>query len=154
MSLKYSYVPPDTLANEKTFHPEITRSFAAFIPVEGAVVEAIGDFVRKLPKDQMTDVRRAGLKEARLGISRQFTGLLMVMTDGAAGDEAGNALVARAIAAAAPALAGAFGLGERAKLALALHGAADKLSGPAQADIAATAKAFEGRGCEALCAIE
>ncbi len=147
-------IPANAAANETALHPEMTRSFAAMLALEGPAIDAIADFAAKLPSAQMSDVRRAGLAKMRSGYVEQLSGMLLVMTDGVPGDEAGNALLAHGVAAVSPRLAGALTLHDRAPMAQKLRDAAAKLVGAPRADIEAAAKAFDGSACDGLCAVK
>jgi hypothetical protein len=101
--------------NSIDFQPELTTLQPFHIRCMGLGMPLLEDFVRALPPDQMTPVRRGGLTKMRNGYTEMISGMLMNIGDMRLSTRY-RAAVVEAMADAAPALASVFNLSQRARL--------------------------------------
>ncbi len=101
--------------NSIEFQPELTTLQPFHIRCMGLGMPLLEDFIRALPPDQMTPVRRDGLTKMRNGYTEMMTGMLMNIGDTRLSTSY-RAAVAEAMADASPALASVLNLSQRARL--------------------------------------
>ena len=115
-----------------------------------ATLQWMTGFVEKLPPDQMTEVRRNGLRRARTGVMELVAGSMADLRYPGLREENSGPLF-KSIAGDLPVLAAALPLEDRARL----RGVVEQLGAGApaayQPEIAAMMKTLSGAQCEGLC---
>jgi len=101
--------------NSIDFQPELTTLLPFQIRCMGLGMPLLEGFIRALPADQMTQVRRDGLTKMRNGYAQMLTGMLMNIGETRLSISYRGA-VAEALAEASPALASVLSLSQRAQL--------------------------------------
>jgi hypothetical protein len=118
---------PDIAKNETLFAPEITLGGAYVLTCMGYTAEAVRLFMRSLPPDQMTDVRKQGIEQARLGMMQMVLGLSQTLSQTNYSPEQ-KLMLAGALEDAAPKFAGLSAKGERSGLVDSLTSASTKVT--------------------------
>ena len=143
---------PDMAANGFEFQDEIARSMAFQIAVMAASVPALEDFIAGLPAAELTEIRRQGLRQMRLGFSGAIAGTaLFARSPGLS--EANRDIVAGALARHAASLARSLELSDRRAGVANAAAALPALAANARADMEAFIAAMSRTDCESLCAI-
>ncbi|WP_131196160.1 hypothetical protein [Lichenihabitans psoromatis] len=143
---------PDMAQNSTLFQDEITRASIMTTMTLAAEAEAIGDFIVHLPPDQMTDVRRQGLKGFRLGMLELISGFTIMLRSPSLTTD-NRALLIDSLAAEAPALAAAAPRGDRSAFVATVNTVIPSLPPDLQSKMAVFVKAMSTDPCERLCAI-
>ena len=144
---------PDTAANTALYQDEVSRLAAYQIAATGALAEAIDDFVAKLPKAEMSQVRLDGLRQMRLGLLQQVNGVtLMVRSPGLKPENRG--LLLNALAENAARIASAATPADRTSMVALTDTLLPDLSGDDKSKALAVKQAFAQTTCEGLCKID
>lgn len=144
---------PDTAANILKYQDEIVRAVAYLFRAHAAGSEAIADFIKTLPADQMNKARRDGLIKMGLGINEMVTGnVLMLRSPGLRPDN--SALLLDALVDTAATFAATFSPIERAAMLAQLDTALPSLTAPERKKVLSIKAAFARQNCAGLCAIE
>ncbi len=122
--------PPDTAKNEALFAPEISLGGAYTITCFGYTAVALRLFISSLPPDQLTDVRKQGLTQARMGMTQMATGLTQMLRQTTYSTEQ-KLMLARALEEAAPRFAALSAADGRAALVSSLASASKAITEPA-----------------------
>ncbi|MCZ4075478.1 hypothetical protein [Agrobacterium sp. LMR679] len=144
---------PDTAANTFKYQDEIARAGAYLLHVHAAQLEAITDFIAVLPADQMNKARRDGLRQMRLGIMEQFTGLTLMLRSPNLRSENRLILLNAFNASAIPVVA-ATSLADRTAMATQIDTILPELSGLEREKAQALKSLFMNQNCGGLCAMD
>ena len=144
---------PDTAANTSKYQDEIARVAAYLLRVQTAELEAIADFVKTLPAAEMTEPRRAGLQQMRLGINEMVTGaVLMLRSPGL--HTANRDILLNTLADIAVTMSASTPPADRAAMIAQIEAVLPVLAGPGRENALAFKSAFERKECTGLCAVE
>ena len=145
--------PADTERNSVEFQDEIATGLAFLVRTTAAINPALGNFVQTLPPEQMTEIRRAGLAQVRLGTVQMLTGAAMTLRDSQY--RANNQrLMTAAMAHSAAAIAEGLRPEQRAELSTTIRTALPKVTAEAKADLEVVLKALSQTACINLCLVK
>ncbi len=144
---------PDTAANTTEYQDEISRAGAYLVYVQAAALDALADFVRTLPADQMNAARRAGLRQMRLGITEQVTGLTLMLRSPSLRVENREVLL-DALSENAGTLAAATPLADRQAMTAQVDALLPGLSDAERNKVLAIKSAFSSKHCTGLCSAD
>lgn len=143
---------PDLAANTFEYQDELSRSGAYVLHVFAAQLEAITDFAMAMPTAQMNEVHRAGVRQLRLGINQQVTGLaLMLRSKGLKSEN--RLILLDALDHAAVLLASVSPVADRAAMVAQIDAILPDLSASERDKAQSIRSAFTSRECGRLCAI-
>ncbi len=143
---------PDMAANTFKYQDEIVRAGAYALQVQAAALEALADFVKTLPAEQMNETRRAGLRQVRLGITEQVTGITLLLRSPGIRPE-NRDLLLDALGGAAAKLAQAATPADRAAMAAQIDAVMPSLTEPERAKAQALKSAYTQQSCVDLCTV-
>jgi len=144
---------PDMSANTSKYQDEIARAAAYLLRVQAAEFEAIADFVKTLPAAEMTEPRRAGLQQMRLGINEMVTGaVLMLRSPGLY--TANRNILLNSLADIAVTMSASTPPADRVAMIAQIEAVLPILAGPERENALAFKSAFERKECTGLCAVE
>ncbi len=141
----------DPAANEIEFHAEIFRSLATMLEIGAASVDALSDFMKTLPPDQINDARRQGVAQMRTGFKQVIAGAMLTLTNPRSPHDDADGILAKALAASAPDLASAMTKDDKAAIAATLSDALARVPAAQQGDVRKALVPFQGESCDALC---
>lgn len=144
---------PDTAANTSKYQDEIARAAAYLLRVQAAELEAIADFVKTLPAAEMTEPRRAGLRQMHLGINEMVTGAVLMLRSPDL-HTANRDILLNTLADIAVTMSASTPPADRAVMIAQIEAILPVLAGPAQENALAFKSAFERKECTGLCAVE
>ncbi len=144
---------PDTAKNSVLFQDEITRASVMITTSFGAATQAMGDFVEHLKPEEMTDVRRRGLKRFRLGMLELVSGFALSLRSPASHDD-NRALLVGSLSDNAAALAKATPRVDRSAFIATVQTFVASLPPELQAKMTVFISAMSSPVCDDLCAIE
>ncbi len=137
--------------NSIDFQPELTTLQPFHIRCMGLGMPLLEDFVRALPPDQMTPVRRDGLTKMRNGYAQLLTGMLMNIGDTRLAISYRGAVI-EAVAEASPALASVLSLSQRARLLDAVQKSERTMPREFKTPRERIQRALQNSECSVLCA--
>jgi hypothetical protein len=137
--------------NAIDFQAELTTLQPFHIHCMELQMPLLEEFIRALPPDQMTPVRRDGLAKMRNGYAQMLTGMLQNMGDANFGVGYRGA-VTNAIADASPALVSVLSLAQRAQLLEVVKQGESSTPSDFKAARARIEKALKNPACSELCA--
>jgi hypothetical protein len=142
------------LINQNTFdfQAELTTLQPFAVRCLGLSIPLLEEFVRKLPPEQFTAVRRDGLMKLRNGYLRMLAGMFMTISEPRY-DAKYRGAVVKAIADATPALAATLTLEQRAHLRETFMRALKNAPLDIATDILPIGEALESKQCTGLCAL-
>jgi hypothetical protein len=145
--------PVDTERNSVEFQDEVATALALLIRTAAAINPAMSNFIQTLPPEQMTDIRRAGLAQARLGFVQMLTGAAMTLRDSQY--RANNQrMMTAAMAHSATAISEGLIPAQRNELITIIRTAVPKVTAEAKADLDAVLKALSQTACINLCLVK
>jgi hypothetical protein len=121
---------PNTAANEVTFTPEIVLGGTYTTVCLGDEAEAVQMFLATLPPDQLTEVRKQGVEQARLGMFQMVLGLSQMIAQKTYSNEQ-KLMLAHALQDATPKFAALWAKEDRAGLLKSLSMASAAVTNPA-----------------------
>ena len=144
---------PDTAANSLEYQDEIARAGAYQLQVQAASFEAVADFARTLPADQMNETRRQGVRMIRLGAVQHVTGLTLMLRSPGLRPE-NRAVLLDALVETAARLAAATTIADRAAMTAQIDAVVPSLSGAERSKAETLKAAFARQDCAGLCALD
>lgn len=144
---------PDTAANTAEYQDEIVRAGNYVLQAQAAAFEAITDFIKTLPADQMNEARRSGLRQMRLGVTEQITSITLMLRSPGIRPE-NRDLLLDALGGVAAKLAEATSPADRAAMAAQIDAIMPSLTEPERAKAQALKSAYTQQSCTGLCAID
>ncbi|WP_337267480.1 hypothetical protein [Oryzifoliimicrobium ureilyticus] len=143
---------PDTNVNAAAYQGEISRAGAYLLKVFAAELEAATDFFATLPKEQMNDARRNGLRQMRLGIMQEVTGIALMLRSPDLRPENRRVLL-DALTDTAPSIAAATTPLDRQAMVAQVGSLLPALNDEERAKAETLKNAFAGQDCTGLCLI-
>lgn len=144
---------PDTAANTFKYQDEVARAAAYLLRVQAAELEAITDFVKTLPAAEMTEPRRAGLQQVRLGINEMVTSMILMLRS--PGQRAANRdILLNTLSDSAATMAASMPLADRMALSAQVEAVLPALSAPEREKALAFKSVFKSTECTGLCALD
>ncbi len=113
---------------------------------------ALADFVKRLPPEQMTDIRRDGLRKMRLGLQQMIIGAVTALSDTGLRDDL-RTLMFTGLQRDLPSMVSALTLAERAQARTALEGLRSSMPVARHADILNMVTVLSSTTCEGLCGV-
>ena len=144
---------PDMAANGFAFQDELSRTMAFQVAWMGAGVPAIEDFAAGLPAADLTEIRRQGLREMRLGFVELIASAGFFIRSPQLSDE-NREIVAKALARHAETLARSLLPEDRQAAAANARATLPALRAGGKADMQTFIAAMSQTRCDALCAIQ
>jgi hypothetical protein len=113
---------------------------------------ALAEFIKGLPPQQMTDVRREGLRKMRQGLQQMIIGAVTVLTDTGLRDDLRN-LMFIGLQRDLPSMVAALTLAERAQARAAIEGLRPSMPVARHPDILNMVKVLSNTTCDGLCGV-
>jgi hypothetical protein len=155
----YLYFNPDTATSPNTarngfvFQDEVVRGSVFLMRVVAAAFEAIGDFTANLKPEQLTDIRRDGLKKMRTGLLEMLDGAAQMMRSPDLSLMNRESIAAAFAKSAAP-LAAGLTVADRAVLVALARSAMNSVGPEGQKALNAFMATMSEITCKGLCRIE
>lgn len=144
---------PDLDRNAGTYQDEIARSAAFMVATVAATLPALSDFASSLKPDDMTPVRRDGVRKVHLGITQIVTGFALLLRSPGFRPE-NRAIVIESFAVHADALAAGTARKDKAAMIAQLDATLSSLDPTERARIELFRAALLRGDCDAVCALE
>jgi hypothetical protein len=146
-------VVPDTASNTFKYQDEITHAGTYCLRVLAVEIDALADFLKTLPANQMNKARRTGLRRLRLGIIEFVSGLtLMLRSPGLRAEN--RTLLLDSLSDTAAQLASVAVPVDRAAMMALIDTVLPSLSETERDKAQAFKSVFARQDCTGLCAID
>ena len=139
-------------ANGFEFQSELARAIAFQMAYMSATAQALEDFLSGLAKDNLSEIRREGLRQMRLGSVEAIAAFALFIRSPRLSD-ASREIVAKALARHAATPARSIQPADRLANAANARASLPALNAAARTNVETFIAAMSDAGCEALCAI-